>query len=675
MAYLEPFDALLKERPRTIRFRIVSLVALIIVPLIPLFVWMAVEIANSKKELIELQRFDIAKQVTAAIDQDISEHIGVLRGLAGSNDLKIKDFRAFEAHAELLASHPRIQVIWAFSRDGDFVAGTDENRVRDHALERLSDNVTVKVFAGRNFVSMVRGEGVSDASSLVIVPVFNKEKVLFGLAAEVRVGHLSRLFAELGMEPSWPAAVIDRSGNYVARSLDAENRLGKPAQPELGVAARGMKKTGIFENTTWEGVPVLNAFHRSDLTEWTSVVAVPKSELNAPLQRVVWVTLLGAMMILVLTILGASVMSSRISDPVRSLSRFANSLSGGKAYIEVGHRISELDEVYAALEMAFARSARLSALVASSGDAIVSIDLDGIIRTWNEGAEELLGYSDEEAIGRSKTLIVPENKLREYADLHAQVVDGESIRYETIRKAKDGREIDVSLNTAPIRSSNGKIIAISSIIHDITQRKAEEEHRHLLMRELAHRSKNQLAIIQSIATQSGRTSGSVDEFLEQFRQRLQGIAVSHDLLTFADWRGAPLTDVVTRQLALFVGEGSDRLVLTGPHVMLSASAAESIGLALHELATNSVKYGALSKPEGKVRVVWSLKQNGASPQLSLQWQEENGPLIKEQPNRKGFGSRIIETLVAHSVSGKATIEYLPEGVRWRLECELPTEKT
>lgn len=675
MASLEPFQSLFKKRPRTIRFRIIILVALVIAPLIPLFVWMAVEIAYSKKALIELQRFDIAKQLTTAIDQDISENIGVLRGLAGANDLKDNDLAAFEAHAQLLASHPRIQVIWAFSPSGEFVAGTDKKRVRNNDLGKLVKIASEKVFAGRNFVSMVRGEGVSHTSSVVAVPVFHRSKVIYGIAAEVRVGHLSRLFSELGMDSNWPAAVVDGNGNFVARSIDAEKRLGKPARPELGVAARAVTKSGVFENTTWEGVPVLNAFHRSDLTNWTAVVAVPKSELNDPIQQVIWLTLIGAALILALTLTVASVMASRISEPVRNLSLFANSLVDGKAYKEVEHHITELDEVHAALEIAFARSARLSALVASSGDAIVSIDQDGMIRTWNEGAEELFGYTAEEAIGRSKTLIVPAHRLREYEEMHGKILDGESMRYETIRKAKDGREIYVSLNTAPVRRSDGKIIAISSIIHDITQRKAEEEHRHLLMRELAHRSKNQLAIIQSIATQSGRSASSLDEFLEQFRQRLQGIAVSHDLLTTDDWRGAALADVVTKQLALFVGEESERLKLTGPKVILTAGAAEAIGLALHELATNSVKYGALSVPEGRVNVSWVKRQNGANPKLELEWQEENGPLIKEQPNRKGFGSRIIETLVAHSVSGKATIDYLPEGVHWRLECELPSENS
>ena len=213
---------------------------------------------------------------------------------------------------------------------------------------------------------------------------------------------------------------------------------------------------------------------------------------------------------------------------------------------------------------------------------------------------------------------------------------------------------------------------MSSIIHDITALRAAEEHRLILMRELAHRSKNQLAVIQSIAGQTGRSATSLDGFLDAFSQRLQGIAVSHDLLSDQYWRGAPLTELVKRHLAPFVGEKSDRVSVSGPPIDMSASEAEAIGLALHELATNSVKYGALSEPEGTVDVKWTVTANGSSPgTVSLEWTEKNGPPIEAPPTRKGFGSRIIESLVATAVSGNSMIEYRPEGVYWRLNYSYP----
>lgn len=672
MRELRSLANLFESRPRTIRFRIISLVTLILIPLILLFAWMAVNFANAKRDLIELQRFETAARMSSAIDQDMAEHIGMLRALAGSDDLKRNQFADFKKQADILVAHPKVRRIWAFTPEGTILPGSETGETHSVNVTTLERPLTVNVFKGNYAVSPVYGLGAQNATAVVAVPVYDRQKITYGLAAEVSIGQLSRLFSDVGLDPKWPAAVVDRNGRFVARSIDAERRIGEMARPELIAAARNPKTSGTFENTTWEKLDVFNAYHRSNLTGWTTVVAVPKTELSAPIQRAVVLTVLGAAAILAVTILLASVMASRISVPVRELSRYAAALADGKPYDDVTHQVVELDEVRTALETAMAKNARLASLVTSSGDAILSIDLDGTIRTWNEGAKELFGYTAEEIIGKPKTLIVPPDRIGEFEMQLAKVMEGECIRMETARRRKDGSLIDVSLNTAPVRRSDGKIIAISSIIHDISERKADEMHRHLLMRELAHRSKNQLAIIQSIAGQTARNADSVEDFLDDFRQRLRGLAISHDLLIGQDWRGAPLAELVEGQLGVFVGENSNRVDVSGPPVVLTSSAAEAIGLALHELATNSVKYGSLSVPGGIVSVRWSVKTNGSTtPKLALEWVEKNGPPITEPPTHKGFGSRIIETMVASSVSGKSSIDYRPDGVHWRLDCDLP----
>lgn len=560
---MDSFLSLFEKRPRTIRFRIVTLVTLILLPLIALFLWMAVEFADAKRDLIELQRFDITSQLSSTVDQKIAEQIGVLRGLAGSDDLKSNRLSDFKKHAEILAAHPVIKSIWAFSSNGNYVEGTEIPRTGASTAKPLQDELVERVFKGNNFVSPVQGEGLQDAFVRVAVPVFDRDSVVYGLAADVSIANLSRLFSDIGIDLSWPAAVVDQKGNFVARSIDADIRVGTPARPELKVAANNLSSFGTFGNTTWEGVEALNAYRRSNLTGWTSVVAVPKSELNAPFQRVISLTLLGAAAILGFTIVLASIMASRISGPVLDLSRFADAMASGRPYRDSNHHLQELDEVRDTLQSAMAKSARLAAVVASSGDAILSVDLDGNIQTWNEGARKLFGYTAEEIVGRPKTLLVPEPRLGEFKEQLGKVVRGESVSAETVRKRKDGAEISVSLNTAPVRQSNGEIIAISSIIRDISERKADEQHRHLLMRELAHRSKNQLAIIQSIANQSVRSASSMTEFLATFQKRLQGIAVSNDLLTSQDWRGAPLEDLVRNQLEILSARPADRSKFQG----------------------------------------------------------------------------------------------------------------
>jgi two-component sensor histidine kinase len=151
---------------------------------------------------------------------------------------------------------------------------------------------------------------------------------------------------------------------------------------------------------------------------------------------------------------------------------------------------------------------------------------------------------------------------------------------------------------------------------------------------------------------------------------LQGLAASHDVLTAESWRSAPLRDLVRRHVEVFAEAQTGRVVVQGPDISVGASAAEAIGLALHELGTNSAKYGALSVPGGRVTIDWRVACDGDKcRRLALGWEEAAGPEV-EQPTTRGFGTLIIEQMVARAVSGTSRLEYHPDGLRWSLECPL-----
>jgi PAS domain S-box-containing protein len=212
------------------------------------------------------------------------------------------------------------------------------------------------------------------------------------------------------------------------------------------------------------------------------------------------------------------------------------------------------------------------------------------------------------------------------------------------------------------RGADGKAQRTVSIMVDITERKRTEEHIRFLMREISHRSKNLLSVIQAIAGQTGRTAGTIEEFEARFNQRLYGLAASHDILVDQGWRGAPLADLARLQLAPFIETDSSCLVIEGPEVIVTAQAAQALGLAFHELATNAVKYGALSTKTGKVKVVWRFDEDAERP-LRLSWVEESGPTVAA-PSRKGFGHVVLEHIVASSVDGRVTMDFAPNGLQW-----------
>ena len=216
------------------------------------------------------------------------------------------------------------------------------------------------------------------------------------------------------------------------------------------------------------------------------------------------------------------------------------------------------------------------------------------------------------------------------------------------------------------RGGDGKAERLISIMVDITERKKTEDHIKFLLLEVSHRAKNLLSVIQAIAGQTVRSAGSLEEFETRFSSRLHGLAASHDILVSQSWQGAPLAELVRLQLAPFVDVGSPRLELAGPGVVLAARAAQAIGLALHELATNAAKYGALSAPTGKVRVSWAFDDVGVHPRpLRLSWAELGGPPATA-PAKKGFGYLVIERMAASAVSGEVAMEHSPAGLRWVL---------
>lgn len=217
-----------------------------------------------------------------------------------------------------------------------------------------------------------------------------------------------------------------------------------------------------------------------------------------------------------------------------------------------------------------------------------------------------------------------------------------------------------------IRDLSGTPVRYSGIDIDITDRKRHEEQLGLVMRELLHRTNNMLAVIQAMAHQTAIRSGGLREFEERFGARLRGLAHSNELLVRQDWRGGSVAALVQAQLAPFVDAEGARLELDGPPVLLKPEAVQNLGLALHELATNASKYGALSRPEGRIRISWRVDEPGSRPRrFRLSWREHGGPPVRPS-RRRGFGRFVVETMVARSLEAEVTIDFAPEGLAWTI---------
>lgn len=302
----------------------------------------------------------------------------------------------------------------------------------------------------------------------------------------------------------------------------------------------------------------------------------------------------------------------------------------------------------------------LAAIVESSDDAIISKDLNGIIMSWNRGAEQIFGYLGEEVIGKPVTILIPSDRQDEEPTILERLRRGERVdHYETIRRRKDGTLLDISLTVSPVKNDDGRIIGASKIARNITERKRSEVHIATLAREAEHRVQNVLATVQ--ATVNLSHADTPEGLKRVIEGRIRALANVFRLFTESRWTGADLDRLVAQELAPYC-EVDGRARIDGPELMLEPNAAQAIAIILHELTTNAVKYGALSTADGYVEVKWSEVIDGRT---TLRWIEANGPAVNP-PSRQGFGTVLVERMVTTQLRGEIRFEWRRQG----LSCEI-----
>jgi PAS domain S-box-containing protein len=331
--------------------------------------------------------------------------------------------------------------------------------------------------------------------------------------------------------------------------------------------------------------------------------------------------------------------------------------------LEVNRDVTERKEIEATLRETEERLRFLASIIESSDDAIVSKSLDGIITSWNKGAERVFGYTAEEVIGQPITIVIPENRHNEEREILTRIRRGERINhFETVRQRKEGSLIAVSLTVSPVKNAAGKIIGASKIARDITEQKRNQERIAALAHEAEHRSKNLIATVQAAVNLSH--SDTPEGLKKAIEGRIRALANAHFLFVESRWIGADLSVIAAQELAPY-SEGNERRVLIhGAPILLAPAAAQAVAMILHELATNAVKYGSLSDSEGRLDLNWF---QGADGLLTLSWKETGGPIV-QPPSRRGFGSRIIEHS-AGQLQGKTQFDWRAEG----LICEITVQ--
>ncbi|GJE74216.1 Blue-light-activated histidine kinase [Methylorubrum suomiense] len=329
---------------------------------------------------------------------------------------------------------------------------------------------------------------------------------------------------------------------------------------------------------------------------------------------------------------------------------------------EVGRRTAEL-----------ARSEeRLRFILKAGRLGSWTLDLADMRLTASDTCKMNLGREPHEPLAYEDLIeaIHPDDRERMQANVRVSIETGSDYDIEYRVRLPDGGTRWLQVRGQPFHDDGGIPVSMAGVTIDVTERKRAEEQRALLAEELTHRVKNSMATVQSVAFQTLRNASSLEDAQEILVARIKSLSAAHDVLTRESWAGATLGEVVAEALHVFRDDARQRFLVNGPEVWLDARMTLAFTMAFHELATNAVKYGALSNEAGRVVVDWEVVDAAALPKLQLRWEEVGGPPVAA-PSRTGFGTRLIERALATEMGGTALIEYHPRGVSFTLEAPLP----
>ena len=313
------------------------------------------------------------------------------------------------------------------------------------------------------------------------------------------------------------------------------------------------------------------------------------------------------------------------------------------------------------------REAHVRSILDNTVAFVGLLSTDGVLLEANAPALAAGGLTRKDVVGRklwdtdwwSKDTAV----IGRLKDAVARAAEGEAVRFDVVLRMAGGRRMDVDFMLAPVLDADGTVTMLVPSGLDITDRKRALTRVEFLMGEVNHRSMNLLGVVLAIARQMAR-GGDPATFVSRLTDRIRGLAASQDLLVQSQWEGVDVADLIAAQLAHFKDLFGKQVLIDGPPARLTPVAAQGIGMALHELATNASKYGALSNAQGRVRISWHITE-AKQPRFTMNWVEADGPRVTTT-TRQGFGQKVIGPMVEAAVNGNTETNYSEGGFSWKL---------
>jgi len=649
------------------------LFGLITVALIPVWLFVGYLLfvyAMNSRNRFEAEAQQIARQVLLVVEAELHQLETIVGGLSKSAALRDGDMSKVYAEAQRLAAGTD-RILMMFPLDGREVFDTYRPLGTDAAPPlALSPEERQKILKGMPIVTGVYLDQITNDQRIsVAIAVPRPNLAPWILAITIPTGEV-RDTMKPAAPTGWTIGVGDRTGKYVARSAMHEETTGKPGLPEYLENIKG--SSGTFTSTNFQGTTLLAGYARSDYSGWFYSANIPLSIAQGPVRRsILEFALIGLMSALLSTTL-AYLVGSRIAKAARDLADRATALGKRDAVQPMTTSVVEFAIIADALKDAdkalHEREQELAAVMNTVPVGVwFTYDPAALQVIRNRHAAELMGLPLEAGTTYGAPALVAETFAtrdgevigREDRPLTRAMRGDETESEEYTYVAVNGAQRTLISSARAIRNTKGNIVGAVQISLDISERKRSEQQRQLLVKELNHRVKNTLAVVQAVASQTLRNSHSLREAQEALSMRLIALAKAHDILTHESWSGADLRELIEHTMTAQVEHG--RFTLCGDPVRIAPNLALSLALGIHELTTNAIKYGAFSNDKGTVCVSWEVTQSNDHQRLSIVWQENDGPRVK-QPTRRGFGTRMIQRILNSDPSGEVRFDFAESGL-------------
>jgi PAS domain S-box-containing protein len=665
------------DKPRPLSHLLVLLGCAIIVPLLLLGTYAAVRVTDTQFEQVRDGLMGEARILSADVDREIIGEIETLLALGASPSLRQGNFAEFQRQAEAaltLRQSGNIVLVDRSMRqlvDTQVPFGMASEKVAvpeatEKALAAGKPQVT-GLFVGAITKQLMYG---------IIVPVEIEGENRYALVRSPSPRALARVVAANELPEGQHAAISDPAHRIIARSGQEDAPIGQELPPaQWHRAGPG----GVFEFIDTEGRPSLRGYVSSELTGWETAVWAPKALLEAPVRALSrtlgWMALLAFTLVVGLALWLGRVIAHSVGHAAHTAIAWGE---GGPLWLD-GTPVAEVNTLMTELRKSAARRQRSEDLLRDSEQRLQLALNAAQLGSWQYDPlrhmisgdtrfKEISDFAEDEvAIGELiKKRVPPEDAQRVRAALEATLdpTNPRPLAVEHRLQREDGRLRWIETHGLAYFDGDGRgrrAMRVVGTVDDITERKENAEKAHLLTREINHRAKNMLSVVDAISHQIA--AGNPADFARRFSERIQALSTNQDLLIRNEWKGVEIGDLVRAQLAHFADLIGPRIAVLGPKLLLRGASAQAVGLALHELATNAGKYGALSNDTGRVDIRWACDGDT----LTMSWTERDGPPVAA-PERRGFGTIVMKTMAERSLDGAVQLDYAASGLIWRLTC-------